>query len=166
MKRRTRPIRRMRDETMLYRIEMHVIHMCTIIPVITNGVFPKALLPDPPPLTRQNLGPYQFNIRQGFRKPFFNRAPAARIIRIFCRQGPYTMHVVRQNNPCIDMKWRRLANRANRGAERFDFPHQQVRPAVCQVYGEKIRSSRNAIAAIVGHSGNVSTYVTCWNTLT
>jgi hypothetical protein len=75
------------------------------------------------------------------------------------------MQVVRQNHPRIRMKWRRPANRTNGGAERFDFPHQQVRPAVCQIYSKEVRSSRNAIAAIVGHCGNVSTFLAWWNTL-
>ncbi len=165
VKRRIWPIRWMRNETMLHRIEMHVIHMGAIIPLITNGMFPKTLLPNAPPLTRQNLGPFQFRIRQGFGKPLFDGAPPAGIIRIIFRQGPYAMQVVRQNHPRIRMKWRRPANRTNGGPERFDFPHQQVRPVVCQIYSKEVRSSRNAIAAIVGHCGNVSTFLAWWNTL-
>ncbi len=163
LKRRIRPLRRMRNKAMLYRIEMNIIHMCAIIPLIANGMFPKAFLPNSPPLTRQNLRPYQFHIWQRLRKPFLDRAPAAGIIRIIFRHGPYAMHVVRQNHPCIRMKRRQQENRADRGPERFDFPHQQVRPAVCQVYREEIRSSRNAVAAIVGHCGNVSTFLTWRN---
>jgi hypothetical protein len=36
---------------------------------------------------------------------------------------------------------------------------------VCQIYSKEVRSSRNAIAAIVGHCGNVSTFLAWWNTL-
>ncbi len=129
---------------------MYIIHMCAIISLITNGMFPKALLPNASPFTRQNLGPYQFHIRQGLRKSFFYSAPAARIIRIIFGQRPYAMHVVRQNNPCIGMKRLQQASRMYSGAERFDFPNQQVRPAVCQAYREEIRSSSNAVAAIAG----------------
>jgi hypothetical protein len=139
--------------------------MRAIIPVITNGMSPKTLLPNPPTFVGQNLGPSQFHIRQGFRKSLLDRAPAVRIIRIIFRQGLYTMLVIWQNDPGVDMKRGRQANRTNGGPERFDFPHQQVRPAVCQVDREEERSPWDAVAALVRHCRNVSTFSMWRNSL-
>jgi hypothetical protein len=86
-------------------------------------------------------------------------------VRIIFRQSPYAMHVVRQNDPGVDMKRGCEANGTNGCPKGFDLANQQIRPAVCQVYREEVRASRNAIAALVGHCGNVSTFFAWWNSL-
>ncbi len=135
------------------------------IPVVTDCMFPEALLPNASPNTRQPLRPHRFHVRQGFRKSDLDVPPAAGKIRIVFRQGPYTMHVVGQNDPGVDMKRCCQANRADRGAKGFNFADQQVRPAVCQVYREKVGSPWNAIAAVFGHFRNISTFLRCRNRL-
>lgn len=45
-KRRIRPVRRMRNQSVLNRIEMNVVHMRGIIPIVAHRMFPKAALPD------------------------------------------------------------------------------------------------------------------------
>ncbi len=127
---------------MLYRIEMHVVHMCAVISVITDRMFPEPLLPNAIPIT----------ILQRFCEPHFDTSPSAGEIPVIFSQRPDAMHVVRQNNPCINMKRPRQANRADGGAERFDFAHQQAGTAVRRVYREEIGSSGNAVAAVFGHS--------------
>ncbi len=87
----------MRGEAVFYWVEMNVIHMGAVIPVVTDCMFPEALLPNAVPVTIQN-------IRQGFCETDFDGAPAAGRIRVVFRQGPDAMHVVRQNDPGVDME--------------------------------------------------------------
>jgi proteic killer suppression protein len=47
MKRRKRPITRIRNEAMPDRIEMDIIHVQPVIPIIVNRMFPKPSLPNP-----------------------------------------------------------------------------------------------------------------------
>jgi hypothetical protein len=61
------------------------------------------------------------------------------------------MHMVGQYYPGLDAKRRLPTHVADGGAQRIDVPHQQVRPAIEQVYSEEVRSARYAISAIVRH---------------
>ena len=125
-----RPICRVSDETVFDQVEVDVIKMNGKVPIIADRVLPIAALPDAAVAAAGHHLRARFDSGQGFRKGDLYRAPAARKIGIALRQDPQAMHVVRKDDPGVDIE--RCAGSAppNRGAQRVDLPDQQVRAAV------------------------------------
>ncbi len=63
------------------------------------------------------------------------------------------MHVVRQNNPSIDVEWVGFFYLPNGGAGGFDLGDQKVRSPVAEIYREEIGSSGNTVATVNRHVG-------------
>gem|GEM_PF-4910648 len=87
---------------------MDVIQMPMIILFIANHMFPKPSLPDSG-LTLAGAGPIQpgrvmINGFHLFGKIRLDQCPTDRIIRIFRRQLPYAMQMIRQQHPCNNGK--------------------------------------------------------------
>ena len=91
-------------ETVVDWVEVHVVHVGAVIALVTNGMFPETLLPNSAAIAQQGFWPRRFDVREGFGEAQFNGAPAARIIGVAFRQGPDSVHVVRQDHPGIDME--------------------------------------------------------------
>lgn len=130
---------------------MNIINMRGIIAVTDNGVFPEAPLPDATFLAFELHSRALLVLRNGFRKSFFNRLPAPGIIRIVFRQCPDTMQMIRQHHPRIDMKRAGLSGFTNGITQYVNMLHQQTGLAVKQIDGKEIRTTRKAIAPVIGH---------------
>lgn len=139
---RIRPRRRIRRQTMLHRIEMHVVHMRRIIGRIAHRVLPIPCLPNPPlaPPRHHRSAPRTFRHRP--RKPRLDHMPSRRIIRVTLRQCPNAMQMVRQHHPRINMKRMPRPRGAHRFPQRRNLPHQQTRPPMPQRHREEIRPPR------------------------
>jgi hypothetical protein len=152
-KRGMRPLRRVRDQTVLHRVEMNVIHMRREVPVVADRVLPVSPLPDTAFAPARHDRRSRLADAYGFRKPFLDRAPTAGEIGIALRQGPQAVHMIGKHDPGVDVEWRAGADLPNHIPQRVDLCDQQVRPAVEQVRREEERSARNPIATIIWHGG-------------
>jgi hypothetical protein len=65
------------------------------------------------------------------------------------------MHVVGQNDPCIDIKWGFPANLPDSVAEHSDFANQQIVAPVEEIDGEEICATWYAVTTVVSHLANV-----------
>src|SRR4051812_43058721 len=99
-----RPIRRMRDQAVLYRVEMNVTGMRGEIPVVADCVLPIPALPDTAFAARGPCCRPIFLGRQSLRERNLDRAPAAGKIVVAVRQSPYPMHMVGKHDPGLDAK--------------------------------------------------------------
>ena len=130
---------------------MHVVQMRGIITIIAYRMFPEPPLPNSafasgPANRRQSLG-----CRQRFGKCNLDCFPANRIVGVTRRKCPYTVQMIGQNDPSINVKWMPGAGSPHGGPQSFYMIGQQAEPAFQQVYGKEVSSTGNAIAAIVGH---------------
>jgi hypothetical protein len=152
---------RVSDETVLDRVEVNVIEMNDKVPVIADRMLPIAALPDAALATERHHRGTRFDSGQRFGKRDLDRAPTARKVGIALLQGPQAMHVVRKDDPGIDMKRRAGSDPPNRDAQRVDVPDQQVRAAVQQVYREEKGATRSPIGTI---SPACTEYAPPWGT--
>lgn len=139
----------MRGEAVFDWVEMDVVHVCAVIALVADRVFPEAVLPEFATIARRRS---RF-AGQSFGEAGFDGAPAAGIIGIVFRQGPDAVHVIGEDDPRVDVKRGAEANRADGGTEGLDLADQKVGAAVGQVYREEIGSSGDAVAAVAGHWG-------------
>jgi len=65
------------------------------------------------------------------------------------------MHMVRQNDPGVDVKRRLPTHVAYRFAQPVDPCHEQVGAPVAQIDREKIGGARNPIASVIRHTRNM-----------
>jgi hypothetical protein len=100
------------------------------VPIIADRMLPIAALPDAALATANHHRGSRFCSGQRFGKCDLYRAPAARKVGIALLQGPQAMHVVRKDDPGVDIERRAGSDPPNRGAQRVDVPDQQVRAAV------------------------------------
>ena len=70
-------------------------------------------------------------------------------------RGPQAVHVVRKDDPGVDVEGSAHAHLPNRVPQRVDLRGQQVRTTVEQINREEERSTRNPIATIIRHDGNM-----------
>jgi len=124
------PICRVSDETMLDRVEVDVIEMNGKVPVIADRVLPITGLSDAALAAAGRPRGSRFDSGQRFGKRDLDRAAMARKVGIALRQGPEAMHVVRKDDPGVDMERPASPDSPNRGAQRVDVSNQQVRAAV------------------------------------
>ena len=130
---------------------MHIVHMPGVIQIVANRVFPISPLPDAAFAFRKTHGRQPLRFWDRFGERDLDRFPTEGVVNIIRRQGPDTMHVIGQHHPAIDMKRSRRTNLPHSRAQYFDLIDQQASPAFQQINGKEIRSTRNAIAAVVGH---------------
>jgi hypothetical protein len=125
-----RPICRVSDETVLDRVEVDVIKMNGKVPIIADRMLPIAALPDAALAAANHYRGSRFDSGHRFGKCDLDRAPTARKVGVALWQGPQAMHVVRKDDPGVDMKRRSGSDPLHHGAQRVDVPGQQVRAAV------------------------------------
>ena len=135
---------------MFHGIEMNEIDMTGIIQAVANRRFPLSSLPDAPFAFGDVHGGQLLGLPHRFRKRDLDRFPTGRVIDLGRRQCPDTMHVIGQHHPAIDMKRTCRSNLAHRRAQCLDLVDEQATLTFQQINYEEIRSSRNAIAAVVG----------------
>ena len=96
MERRPRPFKRCLYKTVFHRIVMEIIQVIFIISLITNCVFPKTGLPvwlcHAPILSEMS------SVKSLYYAPPFREVP------VFFVQGPDAVHVVRHQNPCVNLE--------------------------------------------------------------
>jgi hypothetical protein len=61
------------------------------------------------------------------------------------------VEVVRQNDPCINVKRPRCLDFGNGGAQRFYLANQDIVTAVTQIDREKIGGAGYAVAPVIGY---------------
>jgi len=115
---------------MLYRIEVDVIDMGSIVAIASNRVLPVSALPNP------TLSPVDHNRGallgrgQGFRERRLDIPPAAGKIRVTLGKGPQAVHVVGQYHPGVDVEWESPSHLTYRVAQRVDPRDEKVGTAV------------------------------------
>jgi hypothetical protein len=119
-----RPIGRVRDQTVLHRVEMRVVHVNREIPIVAYCVFPIAPLPNAAFTAARHDRRSWLDLRQGFREGYLDRAPTAGEVGISFRQSSYAMPVIGKNNPGIDSEGRPQMGPADRLTQDLDMPHQ------------------------------------------
>jgi hypothetical protein len=65
------------------------------------------------------------------------------------------MHMVRQNNPSIDMKWQPTDRAPDRLSQSHNLRDEQVRATVAQIDRKEIAPACNPVSAIIWHSGTI-----------
>ena len=62
------------------------------------------------------------------------------------------MHVIRQNNPCDDVKWMRQFGRTHRMSKQINMTHQKISIApLRQIHRKEKRAARKPVASILRH---------------
>lgn len=102
MKRRIRPFGHGFHQTMLDRVDMHIIHMCIEISFVTDQVFPEAPLPNGAFASFLPRGIAPLRLGYSMREPRLDQTPAQREIRVAFRQFDHAMQMIRQYNPTMD----------------------------------------------------------------
>jgi hypothetical protein len=62
------------------------------------------------------------------------------------------VHVVRQDDPPVDTKWRLPAYLPYRLAQRLDVRDEQIGTTVEQVHRKEVRGARDPVAAVIRHA--------------
>ena len=100
------------------------------VPVIADRMLPIAALPDAALAAAGHHLRARFDSGRRFGKRDPDHTPTARKVGVAFWQGPKTMHVVRKDDPDVDMERRAGPDSPNRGAQRVDVSDQQVLTAV------------------------------------
>ena len=109
---------------MLYRIEMHVIHMGLHIRLVTDEMFPKSPLPDASFASKSSHHRPTFVFGQSFRKIHFYQPPSRREIRVIQRQFNDAMHMLREHHPAVYVKWMPKSHRGDDISQQFYVTRQ------------------------------------------
>lgn len=144
----------MRGKRVLDRVEMHVVHVARVIPVIADRVLPEPPLPDAALAPTHPHRGALFIGRNGFREGLLHRPPASGVVIVPCRKVPDAVHVIRQDHPGVNVERRTGSDITDGVAERIDVGDEQFTPAVEQVDGEEVGSSRHSVAAVIWHGTN------------
>ncbi len=150
-----RPIRRSLDHPMLDRIDMAIVDVCRIVPIVSEGVFPKPTLPDSAFTLRDADSRPSFGSRQGLDKANLDGFPAIGEIVIAWRQRPHAMEMIGKHHQRIDMERALLPCPAHRLPQRMDVANQQIPPPFQQIDSEELRAARHPITTIIRHDKSV-----------
>ena len=90
--------------TMLYRIDVHVIHVLVQVIIVPDYVFPETALPDAAFALANARCTHAFAPLDATDEPGFDQHPPHRAIAIACRQCPDRMQVIRQDHPRKDIE--------------------------------------------------------------
>jgi hypothetical protein len=96
------------------RIEMEVVQVPPHVVLVTQPMFPVAMLPKAamslhPPTLRHHGGVAK-TCPKLMRHASLDESPARRKVVVTGRQGPDGMQMIRQQDPAIDPEWPLLAN--------------------------------------------------------
>ena len=83
---------------------MNIIHVSRIIGIIENGMLPKTPLPNAAFMAFDSDLGAVFYFRECLRKGFFDSLPPIGILIVTGWQRSNGVHVIRQDNPRVDMK--------------------------------------------------------------
>jgi hypothetical protein len=114
-------------------------------------MLPKSPLPNTALSTGLADGGQSLLSRDSLDKLGLDQSPSRREIRIIRRQGPYSVHVIRQHNERVDVKRTALQRPFSGGTQQFDLVGQQAAAPVEQIDGEEPAAARNERAAIIRH---------------
>ncbi len=154
MQRGKRPIGRRSRQSVLDRIEMHVIGTAFEIAVVANGVLAKPPLPKRifTTMISQNLDARGENAS---RETPLDPTPPVGKIRVIRRQCQNCMQVVGENDDGVDNK-RPFALRFSKcDAQQLDVIDQYRRPSVIQRDREEKRHAGDEIAPIMNHGASL-----------
>jgi hypothetical protein len=104
LKRRMWPVADTFDIPVLHTVVMDIIHVLCIIPSVTDGMFPKAPLPNSTLLACQPHRRAPLGDRQCLSESGLDEPPARGNICIALRQGPEAIQMVGQHHPGLDME--------------------------------------------------------------
>ena len=125
--------------------------MTPVVIFIPDPVFPKAALPNAPfPFSQPAVGKLFFS-RNAPAETRLDQTPSGGKIPVAFWQSPYSVNMIGQYHPGIDMKWPVMANGAHCLAQAVDFPDQQIRFPVGDGYGKKPSTSWSAVSSIICH---------------
>jgi hypothetical protein len=159
MKRTPFPIPDPRDQPVLDRVEMQVIHAPLEIGIVSNLMFPEPALPNAAFTPHCSRGAQPRVVLQGVRglaAELFDHVPAQAIIAIVFGQRPDGVQVVGQQHPGIDaerMVCARACHRVTQGGAK-PWLEQDVL-ALVRDDGEEEGAAWGLGAAVIGHGSSV-----------
>src|SRR5574338_424413 len=134
-------------------VEMHVVHVCFEVALITDQVFPKAPLPDAAFSACSPHGGASFVDWQPLREVGLDQSPARREIRVSEGKFDDAMHVLRQDYPTMNGEGVPPANIPKYIAQQVDMAGEQVIAVPLQdIDREEIGAAWIPGATVVGHA--------------
>ncbi len=153
MKRRVRPIHRLRRISVFHRVVVDVVDMMPEIIVAFDPMFPVTALPNAAFASRNPNHRTSFGFRQTQAEIRFDTTPASREIGIARRQPPDPMHMIRQYHPRNDREWTARSFECDTSPQPTEFRDQQiVATPLQQIHREKPRPARRPFASIIRHA--------------
>ena len=159
MKRTPFPIPDPRDQPVLDRVEIQVIHAPLEIGIVSNLMLPKPALPNAAFTPRSSRGTQPRVIVQGVRglaAKLFDHVPTQAVIAVVFGQRPDGVQVIGQQHPSVDGERMVRSGACHRvaqgGAKRW---LEQDVLALVRDDGEKEGAARGLGAAVIGHGSSV-----------
>jgi len=159
-KRRVRPRMRAGRESVLDRVVMNVIAMPSEISIVTNGMLPEPPVPDAafpvPPARSRDRALDASGGRPSLREGLLHQGPTRREIRIFFREPPKAMQMVRQQHHREDVEGPRRPRLDERLAQKTASEIVAEEPPASMGHdGKEERPTRFAGTTILGHGAIV-----------